>query len=67
MVIMALVQKHPTKQRSLIDFDFLALVSLPMFYGIVWGLMIRSLFPPWIILLYALWIFTKVSYHAIKK
>jgi hypothetical protein len=67
IVAIALFQRHPTKDRPLIDFDLLALVSLPMFYGTVWGLMIRSMFPPWLILVYALWIFIKVAYHAIVK
>lgn len=67
LVAIALFQKHPAMDRPLIDYDFLALTSLPMFFGIVWGLMIRTLFPPWLILVYALWIFIKVAYHALQK
>lgn len=67
VVLLSFIQKHPTLDRHLVDFDMLALFCLPMFYGAFWGLIIGSVFPPWLILLYAIWVFCKITYHAVLK
>jgi uncharacterized membrane protein YfcA len=67
IVLLSLMQKHPALDRHLVDFDMLALFCLPMLFGAFWGLMIASVFPPWLVVLYAIWVFCKVAYHAVLK
>lgn len=67
MVLLTLTQKHPMQDRPLVDFDLLTLISLPMLFGAFWGAIIRSVFPPWLSLVYAVWMFGHLAYHALVK